>query len=91
MTSDNLNQLLAALRSDPTLKAQLSAATSIEEATAIAKAAGMELTDVDLLAARRLQMPELSDAELEAVAGGAETDKASCGGTCGTDKRVNCC
>jgi predicted ribosomally synthesized peptide with nif11-like leader len=91
MNSDNINQLLDALKSDSTLKARLSAATSVEEAVAIATAAGIEISAADLLAARRIQMPELSDAELEVVSGGADTDKASCRGTCGTDKRESCC
>jgi predicted ribosomally synthesized peptide with nif11-like leader len=92
MSSDNLNALLETIGSDPSLKAQLLAATSIEEAIAVAHAAGINLEPSDLLAARNIQMPELSDAELEAVAGGA-TDKwvGSCNGSCNTDKRVNCC
>lgn len=91
MTSDIVNQLLRALRSDSTLKARLSAATSVEEAIAIASAAGIEITADDLLAARRVQMPELTDAELEGVSGGADTDKPSCRGTCGSNKIEDCC
>jgi predicted ribosomally synthesized peptide with nif11-like leader len=90
MTSDHLQQLLTALRSDPALKARLAAATTVEEAIAIAEGAGIAVSGDDLLAARRLQTPELTDAELEAVAGGAESDKGSCKVSCQTDK-LACC
>ena len=78
MTSDHLQQLLTAVHSDPALKARLAAATTIEEALVIAESAGIAVSGDDLLAARRLQTPELTDAELEAVAGGAESAKGSC-------------
>ena len=82
MSSDQLQQLLTALRSDPALKARLAAATTAEEAVAIAESAELVVSADDLLAARRLQTPELTDAELEAVAGGGVSDKGSCDVTC---------
>lgn len=92
MSSDTLNALLAAVRSEPSLKAQLMAATSIEEAIAIAQAAGLTVEPEDFLAARNIQMPGLSDDELEAIAGGS-SDKwiGSCDGSCNSDKMGNCC
>ena len=91
MTTENLAILLSALGSDPSLKARMVAATSIEEAIAIAQASGIAVEASDLLVARNLQMPQLSDAELEAVAGGASDKWIGSCGTCASDKMGQCC
>lgn len=89
MSEENLKALAQLVRIDPVLKSRLAAATSVDEALVIAREAGFELEPQDLLSLRAMEMPELSDLELEAIAGGES--KGSCNGTCASNKVQYCC
>ena len=48
----------------------MASATSLAEAIGIAREASIKVSESDLLSLQKIERPELSDAELEAVAGG---------------------
>ncbi len=79
MSQEQLDALLAKLKDDASLQERLQAATSATEAAEIVEQAGFEVTIEELLAHRASSAGELSDAELEGVAGGSDTD---CYGSC---------
>lgn len=68
--SQALEDFLAKVKSDPDLQAKILAATSADDALAVARDAGFELT-LDDYDAYHAAGSELSDAELDEVAGGA--------------------
>ena len=79
MSQDQLDALLTRLASDPTFAASLAAATTVEDAQQIAAKHGFDVTSADLTAAT--SNGNLTDADLEAVAGGGLFDtKNHCGG-----------
>jgi predicted ribosomally synthesized peptide with nif11-like leader len=67
MSEDQLAALLAKLKEDAGLQEKLKGAADLDAALAIAKDAGFDVSKADWLRQRTL---ELSDEELEAVAGG---------------------
>ena len=69
MSQDQLDALIARIASDPAFAAALAAATSAEEAQGIAAEQGFDVTASEFAAAT--SNGALSDADLEAVAGGA--------------------
>ena len=69
MSQDQLGALLTRLASDPTFAASLAAATTVEDAQQIAAEHGFDVTSAELTAAT--SSDTLSDADLEAVAGGS--------------------
>ena len=78
MSQDQLDALLTRLASDPTFAASLAAATTVEDAQQIAAKHGFDVTSAELTAAT--SSDTLSDADLEAVAGGGLFDtKKHCG------------
>ena len=68
MSQDQLDALLTRLASDPTFAASLAAATKVEDAQQIAAKHGFDVTSAELTAAT--SNGNLTDADLEAVAGG---------------------
>ena len=79
MSQDQLGALLTRLASDPTFAASLAAATTVEDAQQIAAEHGFDVTSAELTAAT--SNGNLTDADLEAVAGGGLFDtKNHCGG-----------
>lgn len=70
MSQEQIKALIEALKSNPQLQQKLSTATSIEEATTLAAEAGYSISVDDITQAVSSSSLELSDAELEAVAGG---------------------
>jgi len=76
---DQLNELLEALKVNPELQKQLRGAVNTEAATAIAQAAGFSIDANDLKAIQT----ELTEAELESMAGGGST-------FCPSQVEVNC-
>ncbi len=68
MPKDQLDALIARFASDPTFAASLAAAKSVEEAQEIAAAHGFDVTASEFVDAA--PNGTLSDADLEAVAGG---------------------
>jgi predicted ribosomally synthesized peptide with nif11-like leader len=71
MTQEQIQALIQAVSSSPDLKQKLAAATSIEDAARIAAEAGFELSSDDINEAINGASVELTDAELEMVAGGS--------------------
>jgi len=67
--TENMKKLMEAISANPELAERLENATK-EDVIAIAKELGIELTDADF----EQQPSELSDDELDAVAGGAKGD-----------------
>ena len=74
MTPSNITALLALVQADPALAQQLQSATADNAAQLLAKAASQKGLAVDLQAIANYlqtsQTAEITDAELEAVAGG---------------------
>lgn len=74
MSAEQIEALLAAARDDQQLADRLTAATTAEEAIAIATSAGYDITEADLQAfagTLRERSTELTELELSAVAGGS--------------------
>ena len=70
MSEKQLSALLAKLKDDTGLQEKLKGATDLDSAVAIAKKAGFDVSKEDWLSYQAKQMLELSDRELEVVAGG---------------------
>ena len=69
MSADQLKAFLEKLKADTSLQEKLKAASDADAASAIAKEAGFSISADEFTKA---QSTELSDEELEGVAGGAE-------------------
>ncbi|MDI9407258.1 MAG: Nif11-like leader peptide family natural product precursor [Chitinophagaceae bacterium] len=84
MSEEQLTALLAKLKEDAGLQEKLKGAGDLDAAVVLAKAAGFDVSKEDWLRYQANQTLELSDEELEGVAGGAEkiicerTDRNSC-------------
>ena len=70
MSEEQLSAFLAALKADAGLQEKLSGAADLDAALAIAKEAGFDVTKADWLRHQAKQTLELSDEQLEDVAGG---------------------
>jgi len=70
MSEEQLSALLAKLKDDAGLQEKLNAAADADAVVAIAKEAGFEVSKADWLKYQAKQTLELSDEELEDVAGG---------------------
>ena len=78
MSQDQLDALITRLASDPTFAASLAAATTVEDAQQIAAKHGFDVTSAELTSVA--SDGNLTDADLEAVAGGGLFDtKKHCG------------
>jgi predicted ribosomally synthesized peptide with nif11-like leader len=73
MSEEQLSALLAKLKDDAVLQEKLKDAADLDAAVAIAKDAGFDVSKEDWLSYQAKQMLELSDRELEEVAGGKDT------------------
>ena len=69
MSESTISALLAAIKEDDSLKDKLKGAADLEAAAAIAQEAGFDVSKEDWLKYQAKQS-ELSDEELECVAGG---------------------
>ena len=74
MSEEQLSALLAKLKEDAELQEKLRGARDLDAALAIAKAAGFDVSKADWLRYQANQTLELSDEELEGVAGGRHTE-----------------
>jgi predicted ribosomally synthesized peptide with nif11-like leader len=74
MSEEQLAALLAKLKDDAGLQEKLKGAAGLDAAVALAKEAGFDVSKADLLKYQATQILELSDDELEGVAGGRNTD-----------------
>ena len=70
MSEEQLSALLAKLKEDAGLQEKLKGAADLDAAVAIAKETGFNVSKADWLRHQATQALELSDEELEEVAGG---------------------
>jgi predicted ribosomally synthesized peptide with nif11-like leader len=70
MSEEQLSALLAKLKEDAGLREKLQGSGDIDAAVALAKDAGFDVSKADWLRYQAEQILELSDDELEGVAGG---------------------
>jgi predicted ribosomally synthesized peptide with nif11-like leader len=83
MSEEQLSALLAKLKEDEGLRETLQGVADLEAAVVIAMEAGFDVSKADWLRHQAKQTLELSDEELEVVAGGEKTERAgSCKGEC---------
>ena len=73
MSEEQLAALLAKIKDDAGLKEKLKGAADLDAAIALAKEAGFDVSKADWLKYQAKQTIELSDEELEGVAGGRDT------------------
>ena len=73
MSEEQLAALLAKLKDDSGLKEKLQGAADLDAAVVLAKEAGFDVSKADWLKYQAKQTLELSDEELEGVAGGLGT------------------
>ena len=78
MSEEQLSTLLAKLKEDAGLQEKLKGATDLETAVTLAKEAGFDVSKEDWLKYQANQTMELSDEDLEGVAGGKQTDWCDC-------------
>ena len=78
MTEEQLSALLAKLRDDAGLVEKLKGAADLDSAVVIAQEAGFDVTKAEWLQFQAMQKLELSDAELEGVAGGKNFTETGC-------------
>jgi predicted ribosomally synthesized peptide with nif11-like leader len=83
MSEEQLSALLAKLKENAGLKEKLQCAVDLDAAVAIVKDAGFDVTKADWLRYQAKQTLELSDEELEGVAGGKHCDGTDFGSTDG--------
>ena len=72
MSEEQLSSFLAALKADAGLQEKLKGAADLDAAVAMAQETGFDVSKADWLKQRARQTLELSDEELEEVAGGVE-------------------
>jgi predicted ribosomally synthesized peptide with nif11-like leader len=72
MSEEQLAALLAKLKDDAGLQEKLKGAADLDAAVALAKEAGFDVSKADWLRHQAKQTIELSDEELEGVAGGKQ-------------------
>jgi len=70
MTPEQIQSMIEAVKSKPELQSKLQTITSFEEAAAIAEEAGFTLSPEELKQSVENGSVELTDMELESVAGG---------------------
>jgi predicted ribosomally synthesized peptide with nif11-like leader len=70
MSADQLSALLAKLKDDGGLQEKLKVAADLDAVVALAKEAGFDISKADWIKYQAEQTLELSDEELERVAGG---------------------
>ena len=79
MSEEQLTALLAKIKEDAGLQEKLKGAADLDAAVALAKEAGFDVSKADWLKYQAKQTVELSDEELEGVAGGTATGRLECG------------
>jgi predicted ribosomally synthesized peptide with nif11-like leader len=73
MSAEQLTSLLAKLKDDAELREKLKGAADLDAAVAMAQVAGFDVSKADWLKYQAKETLELSDEELEGVAGGKGT------------------
>ena len=72
MSEEQLSALLAKLKDDAAFREKLQGAADLDAAAALAKEAGFDVSKAEWLKYQAKQPIELSDVELERVAGGGQ-------------------
>jgi len=93
MSEEQLADLLAKLKDDARLQEKLKGAPDLDAAVAMAKEAGFDVSKADWLKYQAKQTLELSDEELEDVAGGVgktHTARGICNPEQRTEARGGC-
>ena len=92
MSEEQLTALLAKLKEDSGLREKLQGAADLDAAAALAKEAGFDVSKADWLKYQANQQPlELSDKQLEMVAGGNEaSNKDTCQRDCTNNSTCDC-
>ena len=80
MSKEQIKAFLAKVKTDANLQEKLKAAEDTNAVTAIAKEAGFSISADDLKNAQA----ELSEEEVESIAGGYDITHQTCNRTCGT-------
>ena len=75
MSQEQLAALLAKIKEDNGLQEKLKGAADLDAAVALAKEAGFDVSKADWLKYQAQQTLELSNEELEGVAGGGKEDR----------------
>ena len=84
MSEEQLSALLAKLKEDAGLREKLQGAGDLDAAVALANEAGFDVSKADWLKYQAKQTLELSDEDLERVAGGGVTIGMYCYSVAGT-------
>ena len=79
MSEEQLSALIAKLKEDNGLQKKLKGAADLDAAVALAQEAGFEVSKADWLQFQAKQALELSDGELERIAGGEDKDAPDTG------------
>ena len=79
MSEEQLTALLAKIKEDAGLQEKLKGAADLDAAVALIKEAGFDVSKADWLKYQGEQTLELSDEELEGVAGGESCPYTECG------------
>jgi predicted ribosomally synthesized peptide with nif11-like leader len=82
MSEEQLSALLAKLKEDSSLQEKLKGAADLDAVVAMAQEAGFDVSKADWLRHQAKQTLELSDEELESVAGGRYGVGAGSVGSC---------
>ena len=80
MSEEQLTALLAKIKEDAGLQEKLKGAADLDAAVALIKEAGFDVSKADWLKYQGEQTLELSDEELEGVAGGGGFTGCQCNG-----------
>ena len=78
MSEEQLSNLLAKLKEDAGLQEKLKCAADLDAAVAMAQEAGLDVSKADWLKHQAKQTLELTDDELEGVAGGSTIKDGNC-------------
>jgi predicted ribosomally synthesized peptide with nif11-like leader len=93
MSEEQLAALLAHLKEDEGLQEKLKGAADLDDAVALAKEAGFDISKADWLKYQANQTQELSDEELEGLSGGMHgvgNTKKGYYGDCGKSTFSDC-
>jgi predicted ribosomally synthesized peptide with nif11-like leader len=88
MSEEQLTALLAKLKDDAGLREKLKGAADLDAAVTVAKNAGFDVSKAEWLRHQATQSLEMSDAELESIAGGKDEGTTTCSTK---DDPVRCC
>ena len=78
MSDEQLSALIAKLKADVRLREKLNGAADLDSAVKMAQEAGFDVRKADWMKYQAKQTLELSDEDLEGVAGGAKRKTENC-------------